>query len=178
MLIKLFIVFFQIGLFSIGGGYASLAYINSIVVSEHQWLSVSDFTDLITLSQMTPGPLAINAATFVGTKMAGVLGAVVATVAFVLPAFIIVLTLSMIYYKYKSLSGMQLVMTSMRPVVIGLISAVCISLVTGLLKTDYILKSGLLIFAVLVMRKIKVNPLIIIVGSGLLYFVLKTIFNH
>lgn len=170
MLLQLFIVFFQVGLLSVGGGYASLASINNLVVDQYGWLTANDLTDLITLSQMTPGPLAINAATFVGTKMNGLAGAIVATIGFVLPAFLIVLTLSVIYYKYKSLSGMQLIMSSMRPVVVGLIGAVCYDLVTRMLGEQSNVKLVLLICGVVLLRRYKVDPMLLILSSGIVYW--------
>lgn len=176
MILELFIAFLQIGLFSIGGGYASLAYLNEIVVAQKGWLTQSDFTDLITLSQMTPGPLAINSATFVGTKMAGLPGAFFATLGFVLPAFIIVLILSFIYYKYKSLSGLQLVMASMRIAVIGLIASVAINLFQTMIEKDALLRIILLSISVGVIRLTKINPLIVIVLIGIIYLGVKLVF--
>lgn len=173
ILIQLFFAFFQVGLLSIGGGYASLASLSEVVVNQHGWLTTSDFTDLITLSQMTPGPLAINAATFVGTKVGGVIGAIVATVAFVLPSLMIVLILALVYYKYRSLKGMQSLMDSMRIVVIGLISAVGINLLQTLMSTDAILKIFMLIGSIILLRKTKINPIYVIVLSGVIYCVIK-----
>lgn len=178
MLLKLFIAFFQIGLLSVGGGYAALAYINDIVVVQNGWLTQTDFTDLITLSQMTPGPLAINAATFVGTKVGGIVGAIIATIAFVLPAVIIVLALSMIYYKYKSLKGMQIIMASMRIVVIGLIASVCFNLLTMLVETEAIMKSLLLMLGVVILRLTKINPIYIILLLGVIYIVVIYIIRY
>ena len=91
--------FVQIGLFSIGGGYASLPLIEHQVVEVHGWLTASQLTDIITISQMTPGPIALNAATFVGTRVAGLPGAILATFGCVLPSCIIVLTLAWLYTK-------------------------------------------------------------------------------
>ena len=91
--LQLFISFFQIGLFSIGGGYAALPLIQEQVVNLHGWMDMTQFIDIITISQMTPGPIAINAATFVGIKTAGIGGAIVATVGCVTPSCIIVLVL-------------------------------------------------------------------------------------
>ena len=88
--LQLLLSFLQIGLFSFGGGYAALPLIQDQIVSLHGWLSMEEFTDLITISQMTPGPIAINAATFVGQKIAGVPGAIVATLGCVLPSCVIV----------------------------------------------------------------------------------------
>ena len=84
--LQLFLSFLQIGAFSFGGGYAAMPLIQSEVVTRHGWLGMSEFTDLITISQMTPGPIAINSATFVGIKIAGVPGAVIATLGCILPS--------------------------------------------------------------------------------------------
>jgi len=92
---------FQIGLFSIGGGYAALPLIENQVLKVHNWLTLEEFADLLTISQMTPGPIALNASTFVGTRVAGISGAIIATVGCVTPSCIIVLILSYFYFKYK-----------------------------------------------------------------------------
>ncbi|HCS10223.1 MAG TPA: chromate transporter, partial [Clostridiales bacterium] len=98
--LEIFLSFFQIGLFSFGGGYAALPLIEAQVLEIHNWLTVEEFADLLTISQMTPGPIAINASTFVGTKIAGLPGAVIATIGCVTPSCIIVLILSYYYFKY------------------------------------------------------------------------------
>ena len=88
--LQLFLSFLQVGMFSFGGGYAALPLIQGQVVKTHSWLSMSEFTDLITISQMTPGPIAVNSATFVGEKIAGILGALCATAGYILLSCIIV----------------------------------------------------------------------------------------
>ena len=88
--LQLFLSFLQIGLFSFGGGYAAMPLIQEQVTEIHPWLSMSEFTDLITISQMTPGPIAVNGATFIGIKMAGIPGALVATFGCILPSCVIV----------------------------------------------------------------------------------------
>ena len=88
--LQLFLSFFQIGLFSFGGGYAAMPLIQGQIVKIHGWMTMSEFTDLITISQMTPGPIAVNSATFVGLRVAGYVGAVVATLGCILPSCIIV----------------------------------------------------------------------------------------
>jgi chromate transport protein ChrA len=98
--LDIFLSFCQIGLLSFGGGYAALPLIEAQVLEKHNWLTLEEFADLLTISQMTPGPIAINAATFVGTKVAGLGGAIVATIGSVTPSFIIVLILSYLYFKY------------------------------------------------------------------------------
>ena len=105
--LQLFLSFLQIGMFSFGGGYAAMPLIQGQVVTLHGWLTMSEFTDLITISQMTPGPIAVNSATFVGMKIAGIPGAVVATAGCILPSCIIVTILARLYLKYRNLDLMQ-----------------------------------------------------------------------
>ena len=97
--LQLFLSFLQIGMFSFGGGYSAMPLIQGQVVTLHGWLTMSEFTDLITISQMTPGPIAVNSATFVGMKIAGIPGAVVATAGCILPSCIIVTILARLYLK-------------------------------------------------------------------------------
>lgn len=105
--LKLFISFLQIGMFSFGGGYAAMPLIQGQVVNGHQWLTMAEFTDLITISQMTPGPIAVNSATFVGTKIAGVPGALAATFGCILPSCIIVTLIAKLYLKYRNMALLQ-----------------------------------------------------------------------
>ena len=111
--LQLFWSFFQIGLFSIGGGYAAMPLIQNQVVDLHHWLTLSEFTDLITISQMTPGPIAINSATFVGIRIGGVGGALVSTLGCILPSLIIVMTLAYFYTKYKNIAVIQGVLSGL-----------------------------------------------------------------
>ena len=126
--IQLFLSFFQIGLFSIGGGYAAMPLIQSQVVEIHQWLTMTQFADIITIAEMTPGPIAINSATFVGTHIAGLPGAIIATIGCVAPSCIIVLSLAYVYTKYKNLSLMKGILSGLRPVVIALIASAGLSI--------------------------------------------------
>ena len=126
--LQLLLSFLQIGLLSIGGGYAALPIIQSQVVDLHHWITMREFADILTISQMTPGPIAINGATFVGTKIAGLPGAIVASVGVVIPSFIIVLTLAFIYYKYRQLDTIQAVLKGLRPAVVALIASAGLSL--------------------------------------------------
>lgn len=130
---NLFLVFLQIGAFSFGGGYAALPLIENLVVQEHGWLTMAEFTDLITISQMTPGPIAINSATFIGTQLAGIPGALVATLGSVLPSMLIVSFLAYLYNRYRNISIMQNVLVALRPGVVALIAAAGVSiLITAL----------------------------------------------
>lgn len=127
--LKLFWSFLQIGLFSFGGGYAAIPFIESIVIDQQSWLTLSEFTDLMTISQMTPGPIAINSATFVGLKIGGFWGAVSATLGIITPSFILVTFIAWLYMKYNSLATLQNVLRILRPAVVAMIAGAGVSLV-------------------------------------------------
>jgi len=174
--LDLFFSFFQVGLFSIGGGYAALPLIQNQVVNAHAWLSMSEFADIITISQMTPGPIAINSATFVGTRLAGVFGAVVATLGCITPSFIIVLLLAMLYKKYKNLKYVQGVLKCLQPAVVGLIASAGIIIIGHALwnggaysfdpmSIDFI-AAAFIAICLFVLRKFKVNPIYVMLAAG------------
>ena len=149
--LQLFLSFLQIGMFSFGGGYAAMPLIQGQVVTTHGWLTMSEFTDLITISQITPGPIAVNSATFVGLKIAGIPGAVVATVGCILPSCIIVTILARLYLKYRNLDLLQGVLKSLRPAVVAMIAS-----------------AGILGICVLLLRKTKLNPIWVMVLAGVM----------
>lgn len=126
--LQLFLSFLQIGLFSFGGGYAAMPLVQGQVVTAHGWLSMSEFTDLITISQMTPGPIAVNSATFVGIKIAGIPGALIATLGCILPSCIIVTVIAKLYLKYREMDMLQGVLNSLRPAVVAMIASAGISI--------------------------------------------------
>ena len=97
ILLKLFISFIQVGLFSVGGGYAAIPLIQNQIVNVRALMSMAEFTDLITIAEMTPGPISINSATFVGTRLAGPLGALICTLGCIIPSFFICLLLAHFY---------------------------------------------------------------------------------
>lgn len=121
--LELFWSFLQVGLLSFGGGYAALPLIQEQVVDIHTWISVETFADIITISEMTPGPMSLNAATFVGTTMAGIPGALVATLGFILPSCVIVTILAILYKKYRKLNPVQAALRGLRPAVVGFIAS-------------------------------------------------------
>ena len=178
MYIQLFLSFFQISLFSFGGGYAALPLIQGQVVNVHHWLSMTEFTDLITIAEMTPGPVSINSSTFVGTRLAGPLGAVLCTLGCIIPSFIICLTLAHFYYKYRSFSGVQTVLSALRPAVVAMIGSAGMSiLMLALFNTSFYNISlaalrpiELILFAgsLFLLRRFhgKVGAVSIILGSG------------
>ena len=121
ILLQLFLTFLQIGILAFGGGYAILPFIQDLVVEKHAWLSFREMADVVTISQMTPGPIALNGATFVGTKIAGILGSVVATSAIILPQLIIMILLAKLYFSDKEISFMTKIIKALRPAIAGLI---------------------------------------------------------
>lgn len=172
--VQLFWSFIQIGLFSFGGGYAAMPLIQGQVVTAHGWLSMAEFTDLITISQMTPGPIAVNSATFVGLKIAGVHGAIVATLGCILPSCIIVTILAKLYLKYRKLDMLQGILHSLRPAVVAMIASSGVLILitafwgneqTTLLETKWVMV-GIFMFALLLLRKTKINPISVMILSG------------
>ena len=137
--LELFFTFFIIGMFTIGGGYAMLSLIQNEVVTVHGWIDEMAFTDIVAISQMTPGPIGINTATYIGydvlantgaSEFMCVLGSFTATFAVVLPSFIIVLALCRVYDKFKDHYLLRGVMTGLRPAVLGLIGTAALGLAT------------------------------------------------
>ena len=137
--LELFFTFFIIGMFTIGGGYAMLSLIQNEVVTVHGWIDEMAFTDIVAISQMTPGPIGINTATYIGydvlantgaSEFMCVLGSFTATFAVVLPSFIIVLALCRVYDKFKDHYLLKGVMTGLRPAVLGLIGTAALGLST------------------------------------------------
>ena len=121
--LQLFFVYLQIGAFAFGGGYAAMPLIQSLVVEGKGWLSMAEFADLTTIAEMTPGPIAVNSATFVGQKMAGLPGAIVCTLGCILPSLIIVLILAYLYTKFSNLDIVKKVLGQMRPAVVAMIAS-------------------------------------------------------
>lgn len=128
--VQLFLSFLQVGMFSVGGGYAAIPLIQSQVVEQHGWLTMQEFTDLVTIAEMTPGPIAVNAATFVGLRIAQVSGAIVATLGCITPALFFVSLLSYIYRRYKDISLLQSVLACLRPVIVALIFGAGLSILS------------------------------------------------
>ena len=187
--LQLFLSFLQIGAFSFGGGYAAMPLIQNQVVQLHPWLSQSEFTDLITISEMTPGPIAVNAATFVGTRIAGVPGALASTIGCVLPSCILVTILANVYLKYRNLSLLQGILKSLRPAVISMIAAAGVSILvtafwgnnisstnlTAILSGTNVRAVGIFLAALILLVKCKMNPIHVMLLSGASEIVMQLI---
>lgn len=165
ILIQLFFTFLKIGTFSFGGGYAMIPFIQREIIENHHWINNNVFMDIIGISQMTPGPIAINSATFVGYKVSGVLGSIAATLGVVTMSFILVSIVSKAMEKFKESKVLRGALLGMRPVLIALI----IQAFFDLAKDAYIdIKSVIitLIIGALLLSK-KVHPIIAIIISGI-----------
>lgn len=173
--INLFCNFFKIGILGFGGGYAILPLIESIIVKSNGWITSNEFIDLVTISQITPGPILINSATFIGGKEGGVIGAVFATMGSVIPSLIIIIFLSTLYYKFKSLEVVQIMLKIIKPAVVGLIAAASVGIVINVIFKNSIIDIysidiiGLVlsVLSFILIRYSKVNPIIVILLSGI-----------
>lgn len=175
-LLILFFSFLQVGLFSVGGGYAAIPLIQAQIVDIHGLMTLEEFTDLITIAEMTPGPISINSSTFVGTRLAGPIGAIICTLGCILPSFVICLTLAYFYYKYRKFSGVQTVLGALRPAVVALIGSAGLSILllalfgdntTYQLSDIHVIELLLFLFSFLLLRLKKTNAITTILGSGI-----------
>jgi chromate transporter len=174
--IRLFWVFFQTGLFTIGGGYASLPMIQQEVLERYNWMTISEFADMVALSQVIPGPIALNAATFVGMHVAGYGGVIATTLGLVTPAFVLMLTLAYLYKKYSQLERIQGVLNGLRPTSVALISTAGVAIIISTIwRNEFSLSIGaidvtaLIIFllSIIAMKFFKVKTFYVILGAGL-----------
>ena len=177
LLISLFFSFIQVGMFSVGGGYAAIPLIQDQIVNVHKLMTMAEFTDLITISQMTPGPIAINAATFVGMKLTGMPGAVVATLGYITPSCIIVTIIAKLYLKYREMDMLQGILGGIRPAVVALIGSAGISILQTafweasgkmVISDTSWLMIGIFVVCVILLRKVKMNPIWVMLLAGVM----------
>ena len=167
--LQLFISYLKIGFFGFGGGYAMLSLIQNEIVEQRGWITVSQFADIVAISQMTPGPIAINSATYIGYTVAGFWGSVVATVAVCLPALTVMLALTKFFLKLKDNRYVHGTITGMRPVVVGMIAAAALLLIFPEQRADSSFIdhwSWILFAATLYASYKKVNPILLIALSA------------
>lgn len=171
LFIKLYLSFLQIGLWGFGGGYGMLALIQNEVVTRHGWLTTTEFTDIVAISQMTPGPISINCATYVGYTVTGsVWGSAVATMGVITPSIVLMSLVSFFYVKLKKNRYISTVIRALRPITVGLILSAALILLNRENFIDY--KSFLLFAGALVAGYKKVNTVYIILGAAILGYVL------
>ena len=184
LFLELFITFFKIGLFGFGGGFAILSLIQNEVVAGHGWMTFSEFTDIVAVSQMTPVPIGINAATYVGYTAVvnagysagwGIAGSLLATFSTLLPSFILMFFVSRFLMKYTDHPAVRAVFSILRPVVIGLIASAALMLMNrenfgnpAENTTQFILSIILCLASFLAINKWKINPIVVILVSGVI----------
>lgn len=170
--LRLFITFFKIGLFSFGGGYAMLPLIQTEVVDVNNWIGISEFTDIVAISQITPGPIAVNSATYIGyTVTNSVFGSFFATLGVTLPSVIIMLIICNFFFKFKNNKYVENAFVGLRPVVVGLVLSAMLLLINKETFIDY--KSIVLfLLAFMATWKLKMNPILITFIAGIAgYFI-------
>lgn len=175
--LELFLVFLKLGAFTFGGGAAMMPFLEDEVV-ERGWLSLEQFIDFVAISESTPGPFAVNIATYIGVEKAGFFGSVCATLGLVLPSFVIILLIARFYNKFKESRFVQGAMSGLKPVSIGLIAAAVVSIGQAVLFPQgfawsefisYNFITSLLIFIPMFMLCLKkVHPILIILISGVM----------
>lgn len=163
--LRMFITFVEIGLFSFGGGYAILAMIRQEVVLKNAWLTQQQFVDIVAISQMTPGPISINAATFIGFQKGGILGSLICTFGVILPSLVLMTFITISYLKLRKQAWFRNIFTKLRLLSIGLIAA-ALFLIAHDAFTDLF---TLIVFALslLAMWRFKLNPFILLMGAAL-----------
>lgn len=170
ILLELFYAFFVIGTFSFGGGYAILSFLQQ-EVERRGWMTTERFVDMIAISQSTPGPIAINMATFVGYETGGILGALVATLAVALPGMILITLFALCFFHFYENRRTQTVMKGLRPAVVGLIAAAAWQISRVALVNE--VAAGITVVAIVLIAKWKISPLWLVISSaiaGILFF--------
>lgn len=170
ILIKLFLTFAKIGAFSIGGGYAMLPFIQQEVIEKNHWMTTQEFSDILAISQMTPGPIAVNSATYVGYTKAGVLGSVAATLGVVLPCFLMIIIIATFFIKLYEKKSVKAVFKGIRPGVLGLLAAAAYTVTVESVMDIKGIMLFLISFGVLFIKK--VDPIFVILGAAVLGIVL------
>ena len=171
VVIRLFIVFLKIGLFTIGSGYSMLVLAQRYVVDTYHWLTLQEFTDLVAISEITPGPIMVNLATFVGTRVAGFIGAIFATLGLIVIPFLTLYVISLNYAQFKNYPLMQGILKVIRPMAIGFITVA----IMKLFKTSITdLRSAVIAIGVILLTYgFKVNPIYTVLGGIVLGVVMR-----
>lgn len=166
LLLRVCLAFLKIGAFSFGGGYAVLALIQQDIVEGAGWISPADFVNIVAIAEMTPGPIAVNTATFVGYNLFGIPGGILCTACVILIPFLLVLLASVYFTKFKNNQHLKNALAGIRPVIIGVIASACLSVAKASIATWY--SVGFFAIALLMVWKFKINPIITIVICGVL----------
>lgn len=172
-ILEIFLSFIKIGLFAFGGAYAVIPLIEEQMVTNTKWMSFTEFSDLVAIDELTPGPIIINSSTFIGMKLAGVPGAITATLSCVVPGCVIALILIYLYKKYKNIPVISEAIRVLKCMSVALIFSVLIKMfLNSVFPIDYSLKSAnylsfvLMIVSFIILKRYKTNPLFIMLGCG------------
>lgn len=161
----------MIGAFSFGGGYAMIPLIQNEIILNHQWLSLQQFLEIIAIAEMTPGPVAINSATYVGYKVAGIPGSVVATLGVIFPSLILILLLARLFRRFQSSSWVSAIIRSIKPAVIGLILTALFILGRPVLVDLKAIIIGIVAFCLLMGERIHpITVIAISAGMGIIFY--------
>ncbi len=183
--IRLFLAFVSIGAFSFGGGYAAMPLIQSQVVERYGWISLADFADLVTIAEMTPGPIAVNAATFVGNQVAGIPGAAAATAGCILPSCLFVTALAWLYMRFRHMALLKKILESLRPAVVSMILTSGLTILTAAFfqngqfsVADQNLSLRAVVYflaALFFLRRKKASPIRVMLACGVAEVICQTI---
>ena len=170
--LQLFWAYLKIGIFGFGGGYAMLSMIEFEVVDHYGWMSIEEFSDMVALSQMTPGPVSINIATFIGYTMGGFWGSMVATAAIVMPSLLLLVFVLRFLFKNKENYIVKTTLSSMKPVIAGLIFVAALMMINPETFADFGLNGSNISVIICAVSFIatyfaKINPILLIIASGL-----------
>lgn len=180
ILLQLFLVFMQIGVLSFGGGLSAIMLVQQVIVEQRGWLTMQQYTDIVTIAEVTPGPMGLNAATFVGTQLGGIGGAIIATIGFLLPSLIIVLALAYFFFRFNKIKGVHTVVDTVKPPIAAIIvgAGFSIFLLAIFDTNDYAALAGaspnfltiaIFCLAFIVVRwKKKLSPILVIFAAGAL----------
>ena len=178
LLLDITFTFIKIQLLSFGGGHASIPIVQTEIVEIKQWIGIEDFSNLLAMDEITPGPLAINCATYVGKLLAGVPGSIAATIGCIIPSAIMALIFARLYKKYFQNHVFANALFGLRSMVIALLATTALSLFVGNLNAsiansiEFIL---IYIFSLFVFFKYKPNPILVILGSGFIGLIINLI---
>jgi len=164
ILFELFARFFTIGLFSFGGGYAMIPLIEREIVRNQAWLTAQQFIDILAIAEITPGPIAINSATFVGYKMGGLWGGLAATLGVVAPSLLAVMTMAYLFVRFQGAPQLKAALSAVRPVVVVLIFSAAITV--GRQTVTNWPSAAIATVVFVLMLKTKINPILLLIAAG------------
>ncbi len=168
MLLQLFFSFLKIGFFSFGGGYVMLPLIEKEIITAHGWITHAQFIDIVAIAEMTPGPISINMATFVGYRIAGFPGALASTSGVILPSLFLIIIISRFLQKFYELPAVQAIFRGLRPAVIALITLAAIMVIRTSVTIEDLRSIAILLITFLILIYSRISPILVILAAGLL----------